>query len=153
MLCLYHAPLACSIAARFALVEAGVPHEVKFIRTWKGENKTEAFLAINARGKVPVLVTDEGTLTESTAILPFIADLAPEKGLFPEPGGFARVRPNRPVLSIQHSPRGLCRAAHAFAGVRWRRRGRSVGRGDARGRCADGGETTCSTCSGSAIST
>ncbi|MGZ9098380.1 MAG: glutathione S-transferase family protein [Brevundimonas sp.] len=92
MLRLHHAPLACSMASRFALVEADLPHEVLYVRTWKGEQLTDAYRAINPRGKVPALETDQGILTESTAILPFIADLAPDKGLFPRAGTFERAQ-------------------------------------------------------------
>ena len=87
MLRLHHAPLACSLASRLALVESGLEHEIAFADT-----KSEAYRRINPRGQVPALETDEGVLTESTAILPFIADLAPEKNLFPRAGTFARAR-------------------------------------------------------------
>lgn len=90
MLRLHHAPFACSLASRFALVESGLDHDLAIVRTSRGEQKTEAYLRINPRGQVPALETDEGVLTESTAILPFIADLAPEKSLFPAAGTFAR---------------------------------------------------------------
>lgn len=90
MLRLHHAPLACSLASRFALVESGLPHEVAFVHTTRDEQKSEAYLRINPRGKVPALETDGGVLTESTAILPYIADLVPEKHLFPPAGTFAR---------------------------------------------------------------
>lgn len=92
MLRLHHAPMACSLASRFALAEAGLPHEVVVVRTARGENKTPAYLQINPRGKVPTLETDEGVVTESTAILPFIADLAPGKNLLPPAGGFQRAQ-------------------------------------------------------------
>ena len=92
MLRLHHAPMACSLASRFALAEAGLAHEVAVVRTARGENRTEAYLRVNPRGKVPALETDQGVITESTAILPFIADLAPEAGLLPPPGTFARAQ-------------------------------------------------------------
>jgi glutathione S-transferase len=84
--------MACSLASRFALAEAGLPHEVAVVRTWKGEQKTEAYRSINPRGKVPALETDQGVITESTAILPYIADLAPEKALLPKAGSFERAQ-------------------------------------------------------------
>lgn len=87
---LHHSPLACSIASRFALAETGLPHEIVFVRTWKGEQKAPAYRAINPRGKVPALETATGVLTESSAILPFIADLVPGKRLFPAAGTFRR---------------------------------------------------------------
>lgn len=92
MLRLHHAPLACSMASRFALTEAGLEHEVAFVRTSRGEQNTEAYRKINPRGQVPALETEDGVLTESTAILPYIADLAPEKALLPPAGTFARAQ-------------------------------------------------------------
>jgi glutathione S-transferase len=92
MLRLHHAPMACSLASRFALQISGLPHEVEVVRTWRGENKADAYLRINPRGQVPALEVDEGVLTESTAILPYIADLAPEKQLFPPCGTFERAQ-------------------------------------------------------------
>jgi glutathione S-transferase len=92
MLRLHHAPMACSLASRFALVEAGLEHEVAIVHTTRGEQNAEAYRRINPRGKVPALETDAGVLTESAAILPFIADLAAEKGLMPPAGSFQRAQ-------------------------------------------------------------
>lgn len=92
MLRLHHAPMACSLASRFALHEAGLAHEIAIVHTTKGAQNTPAYRQINPRGKVPALETDQGVLTESTAILPFIADLAPDKGLLPPAGTFARAQ-------------------------------------------------------------
>ena len=92
MLRLHHAPMACSLATRFTLAEAGLPHDITIVRTARGENRTAAYLAINPRGKVPALQTDDGVLTESTAILPFVADLAPDARLLPPLGSFARAQ-------------------------------------------------------------
>ena len=92
MLRLHHAPLACSLASRLALIESGLPFEVMFVDTRAGEQKTAAYLRINPRGQVPAVETDKGVLTESAAILPYIADLAPERALFPRAGTFARAQ-------------------------------------------------------------
>ena len=92
MLRLHHAPLACSLASRLALFESGLPHEIAFVDTARGAQMSAAYLRLNPRGQVPALETDEGVLTESTAILPYISDLAPEKRLFPEAGTFARAK-------------------------------------------------------------
>lgn len=92
MLRLHHAPMACSLASRLALLETGLPHEVMFVDTQGGEQRTEAYRRINPRGQVPALETPEGVLTESAAILPYIADQAPQTRLFPPHGGFARAQ-------------------------------------------------------------
>jgi glutathione S-transferase len=84
--------MACSLACRLTLTLADIPHDVVIVRTWRGEQKTDAYRAINPRGKVPALETDEGILVENTAILPYIADLAPAKALMPVAGTFARAR-------------------------------------------------------------
>ena len=80
---LYFSPLACSLASRIALYEAGLPaayHRVKDKTTPEGAD----YHTINSRGQVPVLRADDGELlTENVAILEYIADLKPEAGLAP----------------------------------------------------------------------
>lgn len=87
---LYFSPLACSLASRIALYEAGVPANfvnVKSKKTPDGRDFTE----INARGQVPALRMDDGeVLTENVAVLEYIADLKPEAKLAPQ--GRERVR-------------------------------------------------------------
>jgi glutathione S-transferase len=92
MLKLYHAPMSCSLASRLTLAECNIEHELVIVRTWLAEQSTENYRKINPRGKVPALVTGDGILTESAAILPYIADLSPERKLFPPAGSFARAR-------------------------------------------------------------
>ncbi|MEW5685202.1 MAG: glutathione S-transferase N-terminal domain-containing protein [Pseudomonadota bacterium] len=115
MLRLHHAPMACSLASRFALIEAGLEHEVAVVHTTRGEQLTEAYRRINPRGKVPALETDWGVLTESTAILPFIADQAPEARLFPEAGTFARAQAQAWLSFLSSSLHTAMRAAMAPA--------------------------------------
>ena len=83
-LTLYHSPLTCSLASRLALVAAGVAHDLVLVRTQTGQNLQPEFLAINPLGKVPALSVDGVILTESTAILPFVATLAPDARLMPQ---------------------------------------------------------------------
>lgn len=74
MLTLYYAPGTCSLVTHVALHEAGAEHEAKRIDLMKGEHRIPDYLAINPHGRVPALVTDEGTITENLAILGYIAD-------------------------------------------------------------------------------
>ena len=89
---LYFSPLACSLASRIALYEAG------FAATYiKVKDKTTSdgkdFLAINSRGQVPALRTDDGELlTENVAVLEYITDLAPRAGLAPTSRERVRMR-------------------------------------------------------------
>src|SRR5580704_3282908 len=73
---LYFSPLACSMATRIALYEAGA--NAHFIYVDGAAKKTEAgedYLAINPLGLVPALRLDDGSvLTENAAILGYLAD-------------------------------------------------------------------------------
>jgi glutathione S-transferase len=90
---LFFAPLACSMATRIALYEAGLPAtftavDLKAKRLPDGGD----FLAVNPMGQVPVLRTDNGeTLTENPVVLQYVADRAPTAGLAPT-NGIARYR-------------------------------------------------------------
>jgi len=83
MIILYHSPMTCSLASKLALVEAGLDHEVHYVRTYRDEHHAPDYLALNPAGKVPALSVDGVIVSESSAILPLIADLAPEAGLLP----------------------------------------------------------------------
>ena len=89
----YFSPLACSMASRIALYEAGtvanfIEVDAKTKRTLDGVD----YFAVNPLGLVPAIRTDDGeVLTENAAILQYIADLAPAAGLAPS-GGMARSR-------------------------------------------------------------
>lgn len=90
---LYFSPLACSMATRISLYEAGadaryIEVDPKTKRTLDGDD----FLAINPLGLVPVLRLDDGALlTENAAILQYVADRHPRAGLAPA-DGMARTR-------------------------------------------------------------
>ncbi|MDB5811884.1 MAG: glutathione S-transferase protein [Betaproteobacteria bacterium] len=83
MLTLYFCPGACSTASHIGLEEAGAQYVEKPIMLPKGEQKTDAYLKINPRGKVPALDVDGKILTENTAILAYIAKAFPDKKLMP----------------------------------------------------------------------
>ncbi|WP_380874364.1 glutathione S-transferase [Sphingomonas sp. DBB INV C78] len=94
MLKLYGAPGACSIIPHIALEEAVADYSVHYVDYAGGENRTPDFLAISPLGRVPVLMTEQGPLTENPAILSYIAMLYPGAGLAPldDPFAFARVQ-------------------------------------------------------------
>jgi glutathione S-transferase len=82
---LYFAPMACSLATRMALYEAGVPATFTRVDTKADRTATGVvFSSINPLRQVPVLRTDAGELIiENGAILQYVADnLAP--GLAPQ---------------------------------------------------------------------
>jgi glutathione S-transferase len=86
---LYFSPLACSMATRIALNEAGA--SARFIqvdlRAKRVLEDGADFLAVNGMGQVPVLRTDAGELlTENPVVLQYVADRFPGAGLAPETG-------------------------------------------------------------------
>jgi len=74
MLTLYYSPGACSTASHIALEETRAPYEPRPILIPKGEQRTEAYLKINPRGRVPALAVDGKILTENVAILTYLAN-------------------------------------------------------------------------------
>ena len=84
MLTLYFSPGACSMASHIGLEESGAPYSERPTLLGKGEHKTEAYLKINPRGKVPALEVDGRVITENTAILTYIARQNPQAKLLPE---------------------------------------------------------------------
>jgi glutathione S-transferase len=72
-----------SIRARWTLQELGVPFEAVTVDMLKGEHQQPAFLKINPAGKLPVLVDGDLVLTESIAIVLYLAEKYRDKGLIP----------------------------------------------------------------------
>jgi len=95
MLQLYFYPMACSLASRIALMEAGIEARYRLAHIWKKKvlDDDSDFLTVSSKGAVPVLVLENGErLTETAAVLQYIADLRPDAGLAPPPGDPDRYR-------------------------------------------------------------
>jgi len=72
-----------SIRVRWTLQELGVDFESIPVNLMAGEHRRPEFLEINPAGKVPVLVDGDLVLTESVAIVLYLAEKYPDKGLVP----------------------------------------------------------------------
>jgi glutathione S-transferase len=86
---LYFSPLACSMATRIALYEAGAAANFLEVdgKTKIVQNDGSDFRDVNPLGLVPTLRTDDGTvLTENAAILQYVADRFPQAGIATGPG-------------------------------------------------------------------
>ena len=112
MLKFFYAPGACALASHIALEEAGATYEAVRLNLANNDQRRPDYLAINAKGRVPSLVTDRGVLTETPAILAFVAQSFPQAGLAPldDPYAFARVQSFNSYLCstvhVAHSHRG-----------------------------------------------
>jgi glutathione S-transferase len=89
---LYFAPGACSLSPHIVLRELGLPFDlVKVDLVAKKTSDGLDFKAINAKGYVPALRTDDGhVLTEGPAIVQYLADRKPEAKLAPANSSFER---------------------------------------------------------------
>lgn len=117
MLKLFYAPHTCALASHIALEEAGADYETVRISFRANEQRSADYLSVNAKGRVPALVTDRGVLTETPAILAFIAQSFPETRLAPvgDPFAFARAQAfNSFLCSTVHVAH-----AHRMRGYRW----------------------------------
>jgi glutathione S-transferase len=85
---LYFAPLACSLATRIALYESGRPADFVCLDRLAGKLEDGSdYNTLNPMGQVPMLRTEAGDmLTETAAVLQYIADLSPDSGLAPQSG-------------------------------------------------------------------
>ena len=83
MLKLYYAAGTCALASHIALEEAGAEFETVRVDFRSNEQRKPEYLAINPKGRVPALVTEQGMLTETPALLIYIAQAFPRAGLAP----------------------------------------------------------------------
>src|SRR5688572_32856970 len=94
MLKLFWAPGTCALASHIALEEAGAQVETVKLDFTKGDQRKPEYLKINPKGRVPALVTDRGILTETPAMLVYVAQSFPKAGLAPidDPFLFAEIQ-------------------------------------------------------------
>jgi glutathione S-transferase len=83
MLKLYYAPGTCALASHIALECTGAGYQAVRIDFAKQEQRSPEYLRINPKGRVPALMTDRGVLTETPAVLQYIAQTHPKAKLAP----------------------------------------------------------------------
>ncbi len=113
---LYTVPGTCALASHIALEEAGAPYSVEVLSFKNNQQQSAEYLKVNPKGRVPALVTDQGVLTETPAILAYIAQSFPKANLAPQDAfAFAQVQSiNSYLCSTVH----VCHA-HKGRGYRW----------------------------------
>jgi glutathione S-transferase len=117
MLRFYYTPHTCALASHVVLEQSGCEYEAVRVDFAANEQRSPAYLAVNPKGRVPALVTERGVLSETPAILAYLAQLHPEAGLAPQgdPFAFARVQSfNSYLCSTVHVAH-----AHRMRGYRW----------------------------------
>jgi len=117
MLKLYYSPGSCALASHIALEEAGANYEAIRLNFKNDDQKKPDYLKINPKARVPALVTDRGVLTETPALLIYIAQSFPAARLAPldDPFALAKVQAfNSYLCSTVHVAH-----AHRMRGARW----------------------------------
>ena len=117
MLKLYYAPNTCALASHIALEQAGADYELVRVDFATNAQRSPEYLKINPKARVPALVTDRGILTETPAMLAFVAQSHPEARLAPLDAAFA-------FAQVQAFNSYLCSTvhvahAHRMRGYRW----------------------------------
>ena len=114
---LYYAPGTCALATHIALEEAGADYEAVRVDFGSQAQRAPEYLAINPKGRVPALVTETGTITETPGLLFFVAQRFPAAELAPlgDPFALAQVQEfNNYLCSTVHVAH-----AHGRRGARW----------------------------------
>lgn len=113
---LYYAPKTISVAVALALYEAEIPFEMCPVNFRDAEQTKPEYLAINPKGRVPTLEIDGERLSETGALLEYVAALKPEANLTPsDPVDAAHMRSVMFYLaSTMH-----VNHAHKMRGSRW----------------------------------
>jgi glutathione S-transferase len=117
MLTLHYAADTCSLASHIALIDAGATYRTVRLEFRANDQRKPEYLALNPKGRVPALATDLGILTETPAILAFIAQSFPGARLAPldDPFAFAKVQAfNSYLCATAHVAH-----AHRMRGYRW----------------------------------
>lgn len=117
MLKLYFATGTCALATHIALEEAGASYEAVRLDFATQAQRGPEYLAINPKARVPALVTESGTLTETPALLVYVAQRFPAAELAPLADAFA-------LAQVQEFNSYLCSTvhvahAHGRRGARW----------------------------------
>lgn len=113
---LYFTPGACARASHIALEESGAVYMAEKVNFADNQQRSPEYLKINPKGRVPALVTPKGVLTETPAILIYIAQSVPAANLAPtDPFELAQAQSfNSYLCSTVHVAH-----AHKGRGARW----------------------------------
>lgn len=117
MLTFYYAPGTCALASHLALEFSGAPYEARRLDFKQNQQRSPEYLRVNPKGRVPALVTERGVLTETPALLQYIAQAFPQAKLAPLDDAFLLAKVNEfnsylcSTVHVNH--------AHKGRGYRW----------------------------------
>lgn len=116
-LTLYYAPGTCALATQLALEYAAAPYEAVRLDFQAQQQRSPEYLKLNPKGRVPALLTPQGVLTETPALLQYVAQSFPQAKLAPLDDAFLLAKMNEfntylcSTVHVNH--------AHLKRGHRW----------------------------------
>jgi glutathione S-transferase len=113
MMRIYGAPGSALMAPMAVLEQIGAPYDWERVDLEAGGHQTPEFLALNPKGRVPVLIDGDFVLTESAAICLHLAEKFPQAGLLPAPG-----TPERGSTNGCFIFRTPCKSRRSIGGIR-----------------------------------
>jgi glutathione S-transferase len=117
LLKLFYAAHTCSLATHIVLEEVGADYSTARVDFASAQQRSPEYMKVNPKGRVPALVTDRGILTETPAMLAFVAQSFPDANLalMDDAFAFAQVQSfNAYLCSHLHVAH-----AHRMRGYRW----------------------------------
>lgn len=113
----YYSPRSCALASHIVLEHVGADFQAIRVDFQANQQRSAEYLAINAKGRVPALVTERGVITETPAILLYLAQTHPQSGVAPLDDPFA-------LAELQAVNSWFCSTvhvahAHGSRGARW----------------------------------
>ncbi|MBK7061139.1 MAG: glutathione S-transferase family protein [Rubrivivax sp.] len=117
MLKFFYASGTCAMAPHIVLEQLGCPHEAVRLDFSRNEQQSPDYLKVNPKARVPALVTERGVITETPALLLYLAQRYPEGGLAPLDDLFVLAQAqafNSYLCSTVHVAH-----AHRRRGTRW----------------------------------
>ena len=80
----HHGSSVCAAKVRLAMAEKGLEWEGVYIDILKGEQFDPDYLKLNPKGVVPTLVHDDLVIPDSTVIIEYLDQIAPETSVHPK---------------------------------------------------------------------
>ena len=100
MYTLYGYPKTRSVRVAWALEELGLPYDYEVVDLKAGEHLRDTFKALTPSAKIPVLVTPDGALSESAAIVTFLAEKHGMHEFIPAPASFMRAKYEQVIIFL-----------------------------------------------------
>ena len=113
----YYGPKTCALATHIVLEYVGADYEAIKLDFRENQQRSKEYLAVNPKGRVPALVTDRGVITETPALLLYLAQTYPQAKVAPLDDPFA-------LAEMQAAKSWFCSTvhvahAHGPRGSRW----------------------------------